>query len=67
MKDGSQGQTGKYKQPYTPSLTGRNPEKTKETDWWDELCKKHRAKNYWKNEKKKSHSSEEEGQKKLDK
>ena len=31
-----------------------NPHKTPKSDWWDELCKKHGAKNYFpKNKKKK--------------
>tara|TARA_Y100000593_G_C4287156_1_gene326156 strand:+ start:1030 stop:1194 length:165 start_codon:yes stop_codon:yes gene_type:complete len=30
-----------------------NPEKTPKHDWWDELCKKHNAKNYFPKDKKK--------------
>lgn len=48
MSESSKNLTGKHRQAYTPSLTGGNPEKTTNVDWWDELCEKHNAKNYWK-------------------
>jgi len=35
------------------SIDARNPEKKKEHDWWDELCKAHGAENHWKKDKKK--------------
>ena len=37
---------GRYKQPFTPSIN--NPEVVKKTDWWDDMCKAHGAKNHWK-------------------
>ena len=43
--------TGRYKQPFQTDLN--NPEVVRKTDWWDELCKAHGEKNYWKKEDKK--------------
>jgi len=40
-----------------------NPIKSKESDWWDEMCKQHGAKNHWK-KKKKSKSENKEDEKK---
>ena len=37
---------------YTP-LPIDNPEVSRKKDWWDDLCKAHGAKNYWKKDNKK--------------
>ncbi len=29
------------------SIDINNPEKKKESDWWDELCKMHNEENHW--------------------
>ena len=39
---------GKYQQKYATSLSEGNPEKDKNRDWWDEMCKKYKEKNYHK-------------------
>ena len=36
-----------------------NPIKSKESDWWDEMCKQHGAKNHWKKEKSKDKGKKE--------
>ena len=51
----SGGGGGQYraKTVHTYQGTKGNPTKrTEETDWWAELCKKHKAKNHWKKKKK---------------
>jgi hypothetical protein len=48
MSDDKGNLKGSYRQDYVPSLKGGNPEKKKEYDWWDEICKKHGAKNHFK-------------------
>ena len=38
-----------------------NPEVRKDSDWWDELCEAHGAKNYWpKNKRKKDQKKSDE-------
>ena len=32
---------------YIPSINGANPLKKDNKDWWDEMCKKHGAKNHF--------------------
>ena len=47
MSDGNKNRsTGKFRE-YT-SLPIDNPDVSPKKDWWDELCKAHGAKNYWK-------------------
>ncbi len=50
-KDVSINVTGKHVH-RTPIDMG-NPQKKDQTDWWDEICKKHGAKNYFHKDKKK--------------
>ncbi len=50
-KDVSINVTGKHVH-RTPIDMG-NPQKKDQTDWWDEICKKHGAKNYFPKDKKK--------------
>ena len=40
------------------SIDTNNPEKKKESDWWDELCKAHGEVNHWKKEDKKAKKEE---------
>ena len=37
---------------YVPTLKNKNPIKSSDEDWWNEMCKKHKTKNHWKKEKK---------------
>ena len=46
MRDDSKHVSGKYKQPFIPSIN--NPEISEKVDWWDELCKKEGVENHWK-------------------
>ena len=41
------------KQIHRTPIEMRNPHKIPKDDWWDELCKKHGAKNYFPKDKKK--------------
>ena len=47
MSDKVPHQTGFHKQGYKTTLKEANPEKKSKDDWWDELCKKHGAKNHF--------------------
>ena len=51
MSNQDNNQQGKYV--HRTPRTLQNPEVSKEHDWWDELCKAHGAKNYWKKKKNK--------------
>ena len=52
---------GVYRYNYIPSLKGANPvKKDKEKDdWWNEMCKKHGAKNHFPKDKPKQDKSDE--------
>ena len=46
---------GVHRYSYIPSLQGGNPlKKEDKKDWWDELCKKHGAKNHFPKKEKKN-------------
>ena len=38
---------------FIPPLNSGNSIKSEESDWWDEMCKRHGAKNHWAKKKKK--------------
>ena len=51
---------GVHRQNYIPSLRGANPlKKDTQNDWWDEMCKKHGAKNHFPKDKQKGNKSDE--------
>ena len=56
MSSNSQGGGGQYKSKIVHTYAGTrdNPaKKSEDDDWWEELCKKHQAKNHWKKKPKK--------------
>jgi len=60
MKDDNKHVSGRYKQPFVPSMN--NPEIVEKTDWWDELCKKEGVENHWKKKDSKANKSKNDDQ-----
>ena len=45
--NGSSNLQGSHKHSYVPTLKSGNPEKKRNHDWWDEVCKANGEKNYF--------------------